>query len=189
MVWTDERGWMATREREGSVRLAVLGTGTHAVAAVVGGVALTAVGIGLFAAADTTSGEAEDIAYQAVALPPTPTPVPTATPEPTPTPEPGDEGATDEEPPGIDVSQFGTERPGGLVDGTLFDLLTGAGVDPQQAVCTGETLLSRVSQEELLAAGLATFSDEAIEPVVAAALDCGIDQGLIDAAVAAARGE
>ena len=94
----------------------------------------------------------------------------------------------EEEPAGIDVSQFGTDRPAGLVDGTLFDLLTGVGVDPQRAVCVGTTLLSRVSEADLLAAGLATFSDEALIPVLQAGTDCGVEQAQLDAAVAAARG-
>ncbi|MEM7286625.1 MAG: MMPL family transporter [Actinomycetota bacterium] len=184
MVWADERGWLATSEAPGSVRLAVATNGGHMVSGVIGGLILVAVGLGLLLAADTDSGEAQDASYEAVALPPTPTPVPTPTP--TPTPEP-DEG--EEPPPGIDVSQFGTERPAGLIDGTLFDLLVGVDVDPQQAVCTAETLLSRVSESDLLASGIATFSDEAIVPVVQAGLDCGLDQAQIDAAVAVARGE
>ena len=70
----------------------------------------------------------------------------------------------------------------------MFDLLTGTGVDPQLAVCTVETLLSRTTEAELLGAGLATFSDEAVEPVVTAGLDCGISQEDIDATLVVARG-
>ena len=73
--------------------------------------------------------------------------------------------------------------------GTLFDLLTGIGVDAQQAVCTAETLLSRVSEADLIASGLATFSDESIVPVLAAGTDCGLTQDQLDEAVAVARGE
>ena len=100
--------------------------------------AVAALAIGLFVSADESTGATEELAFTPVALP-------TPTPQPTPEPPPEPEG-------GIDVSQFGTDRPTGLIDGTLFDLLTGAGVDPQQAVCTGETLLSRTTEAELLAA-------------------------------------
>ena len=69
------------------------------------------------------------------------------------------------------------------------DFLTAEGVDPQAAVCTGTTLLERVSQEDLLASGLAEFGDEAVQPVIEAALDCGVAQEDIDATLATARGE
>ena len=180
MVWADERGWLATAEAPGSVKLAVPTNGGHMVSGVVGGLILIGVGVALFVAADTQSGEAQASSYEAVALPPTPTPVPTPTPTPTP--------VTEEEPPGIDVSQFGTERPGGLVAGALYDLLTGVGVDAQRAVCTGETLLSRTTEADLIASGLADFTDEALVPVLAAGADCGIDDAQLEAAVAVARG-
>ena len=66
--------------------------------------------------------------------------------------------------------------------------MTGVGIDPQSAVCTGETLLSRTTEADLLASGLATFSDESVVPVVQAALDCGVSQADIDAVLTAARG-
>lgn len=179
MVWADERNILATTQREGSVRLAASPEGRQMVGVVAAIVVLAGVSIALLASADTSTGAAEELAYEAVPLPPTPTPVPT----PTPTPAP-----VDEEAPGIDVTQFGSDRPAGLVDGVLFDLLTGQGVDPQAAVCTGETLLSRVPEADLLAAGIASFEDAAVEPVIAAALDCGIDQATIDATLDAARG-
>jgi hypothetical protein len=135
-------------------------------------------GIGLYAAAETSSGKAQELAFVAVPLP-TPTPAPTPTPEPEPS---GDGEAT-----AIDPTQFGTDRPAGLVGGILFDLLTGEGVDPQLAVCTAETLLSRTTEGDLIASGLATFSDESLVPVVAAGLDCGVTQEQIDATVATAR--
>ncbi len=181
LVWADDRGWLSVVPRPGAVWLAAPAEGPKLVAAGVGFVVLVGLGVGLLAAADTGSGEAEEAAFVPVALP-TPTPAPTPTPEPTP------EGEDDGDDGGVDPSQFGTDRPDGLVGGTLFDLMTGAGVDPQLAVCTAETLLSRNTEEDLLAAGLASFSDEAVVPVVEAALDCGVTQEEIDATLAAARG-
>ena len=185
MVWADERNLLETVTQDGSVRLAAAPEGWQMIGAVVGVIALGAISIGLFASADRESGEAEALAFEAVPLPPTPTPVPTPTPLPTPTPQPD---ATPE-PETIDLSPFGTERPAGLVDGLLFDFLTAEGVDPRAAVCTGTTLLERTTQEELLANGLAEFGDEAVEPVIEAALDCGVSQEDIDATLATARGE
>ena len=185
MVWADERDLLASEERPGSVRLAAAPSGRQLIGAIFGVVALGALSIGLFVSADSDSGEAGALAYEAVPLPPTPTPVPTPTPLPTATPAP------DAIPvPGtIDLSQFGTERPAGLVDGLLYDYLTAQGVDPQAAVCTGTTLLERISQEDLIASGLAEFGDEAVAPVIEAALDCGVAQEEIDATLATARGE
>lgn len=179
VTWADGRGWLAVAPQPGAVRLA-----THDPVSTMGAAAATVVlvaaSIGLYLAADTGGGESREVAFTAVELP-TPTPAPTPTPEPTPVAdEPADEA--------IDVTTFGTDRPGGIVGGVLFDLLTGAGADPQRAVCTAETLLDRVSEGDLLASGLATFSDEALVPVVAAAGDCGIDQATLDAAIATARG-
>ena len=71
----------------------------------------------------------------------------------------------------------------------LYDYLTAQGVDPQAAVCTGTTLLERIAQEDLIASGLAEFGDEAVAPVIEAALDCGVAQEEIDATLATARGE
>jgi uncharacterized protein len=178
LVWADGKGLLSIerRSQDEAVKLAARAQGPTFVAAAVGFVAVAALAVGLFVSADESTGATEELAFTPVALP-------TPTPEPTPEPEPeGDGGA-------IDVSQFGTDRPTGLIDGTLFDLLTGAGVDPQQAVCTGETLLSRTTEADLLASGIATFSEEAVVPVVQAGLDCGITQEQIDATLAAARGE
>ena len=85
-------------------------------------------------------------------------------------------------------ADYGTERPTGVVAGILFDLLTAEGVPANQAVCTSEVLLSRVSEADLLASGLASFTDESLVPVIAAGLDCQVPQELIDATIATARG-
>ncbi len=185
LVWADQRGWLGVTPAPGAVRLAAPAAGPQLVGTVVGIVALIGLGVGLLLAADTDSGEAEEAAFVPVALP-TPTPAPTPTPEPTPETTDGEGDGEGEG--GIDPSTFGTERPAGVVGGALFDFMTGAGVDPQLAVCTAETLLSRTTEEELLASGIASFSDEAVVPVVDAALDCGVTQEEIDATLAAARG-
>lgn len=110
--------------------------------------------------------------------------------------EPSDEGP----PPGptvtlpeterapVDPAGYGTDRPTGAVGGVLFDVLTAQGVAPNVAVCTAEVLASRVSDGDLIAAGIVELTDEALTPVIGAALDCGIPQATIDATVAAARG-
>ncbi len=45
-----------------------------------------------------------------------------------------------------------------------------------------------MSEADLLASGIATFSDEAVAPVVEAALDCQVSQEQIDTVLTAARG-
>jgi len=177
LVWADERGLLSIERRPAgqAAKLSAKPQGPGFIAAIVGFVAVAALAVGLYVSADESVGATEELAFAPVAIP-TPTPAPTPVPE----AEPDD---------AIDVGQFGTERPAGLIGGTLFDLLTGAGVDPQQAVCTGETLLSRTTEADLLASGIATFSEEAVVPVVQAGLDCGIPQDQIDATLAAARGE
>ncbi|WP_395152070.1 hypothetical protein, partial [Ilumatobacter sp.] len=91
--------------------------------------------------------------------------------------------------PAIDPSGFGTERPTTLVGGVLFDLLTRdeIALEPNVANCAIETLATRVSDDELLALGGATAEPAAVVPITQAALDCGIDQELIDVAIAIQR--
>ncbi|HXH57484.1 glycoside hydrolase family 43 protein [Iamia sp.] len=88
----------------------------------------------------------------------------------------------------VDPSTYGDERPTTGVGGVLFDLLTAQGVEPNRAVCAAEVLLTRTTEAELLAAGLVELTDEAVAPVIAAALDCGIAQDQVDATLQAARG-
>lgn len=143
-----------------------------------GAVVLVAVGLALFLSADTEEGNAATTEFTAVALPTTTTTTTTTT-----LPDP------DEPPEVIDVSQFGTDPPTDFVPSVLFGLLTGAGADPQRAVCTGSVLGDRVDLDALVTAlDPPNYPDEALVPVVQAALDCGIEQATIDAAVAAARG-
>jgi hypothetical protein len=135
---------------------------------VIGALVALALVVALLGSAESSDGETVSSDYVAVPLP---------TPEPTPTPEP------------IDLSQFGTERPEGLIGGLLYDILVGAGTDPQQAVCTAETLATQFTDEELIASGLGDFGDEALVPVIDAAHECGIDDETLEAAIALARGE
>ncbi len=170
LVWADEKGLLTTGDVDPvkSVVLSVRPTGTRAVAWVGALVVVGAAAVTLFATSEKTSGEVSTLAFASQ-------PLPTTT---TTTTEPVDTGA-------IDPSTFGTARPAGLIDGTLFDKLTDQGASPQQAVCAGTVVLQRVSQEELLALGIAQFTPESLEPVMQAALDCGIEQSVIDATVAA----
>ncbi len=206
LVWADEKGLLGTEERPGAVALAAR-TNQARIGAAVGAVAMAAVVIGLFAAADRESGVAEAAEYAAVPLPtttvpPPPPPPPTTAPPPTTEPPPATTLPEGVEPPPttaapattvptattIDVSQFGTDRPAGLIEGLLFDRLVAEGGDPQRAVCAGTTLLERFTQDELIASGLADFTDESLVPVLIAGRDCGIPEEILDATVATAQG-
>jgi hypothetical protein len=129
----------------------------------------------IYANADTSAGSSSPVAYAVTPLPTTTTTtLPPAT--------------TASARPVVDPSQFGTDRPLSAVGGVLFDRLTEQATAPNVAVCAVETLFSRVSEADLVAAGIATFSDDALAPVIQAALDCGIPRPIIDAAIAAQRG-
>jgi hypothetical protein len=186
-VWADEHGWLGTQEQKteptASLRLAAVIPGSQTVFAAVGAVALLAGAIGVYASAETSTGTADQVAYTPVALPTTTT---TTTAPPTTTTAAGGE-TTVPGGPLIDPSGFGTERPAGLIGGVLFDLLTGQGVAPNVANCAIETLASRVSDQDLIALGVATLEPAAVEPITQAALDCGIDKATIDAAIEVQR--
>jgi hypothetical protein len=185
-VWVDERGWLGTQEQgfdaAASVRLAAKIPGKQTVGAAIAVAALAAGVVAVYATADTSSGQSNQVAYAATPLPTTTTiaPAPTTTVAGT---EPGG--------PAIDPSTFGTDRPTSVVGGVLFDLLTGpeVGVAPNVANCAIETLATRVNDDELLALGAATAEPAAVVPITAAALDCGITQNEIDRAIAIQRGE
>ena len=171
LQWADAKGFLDTGENapEHAVVLASKPTGAR-LAVWIGSVAVVgAIVVGLFLAADSTSGDTTQINFQAQELPTTTTAA-------------EGEAAGDVD---TDPASYGTERPTDLVGGTLFDALTAQDAAPNAAVCTGEVLLSRVTQEELISLGIAEFTDEALEPVIQAAQDCGIDQETIDATVAA----
>ena len=178
LVWADGRGWLGI-ETHGSE------DGEHAVVLadrirpgfLVATVAVAIVAVALFLSADTEDGSASVGEFTPVALPTTTTTTTTLDPnvEPPPTEE-------------IDVTQFGTERPIGTLEGLLYDFLTQAGADPQRAVCSATILLERFTTDELVAGGIGEFSDEGVAPVVVAAQDCGIPDDQIDDAIAIARG-
>ena len=182
LVWADEKGYLGAGAKDGAVVLAETDRKT-VLSAGFGALALAALTVVLFASADRESGVAQAATFQAVALPTTTTT--TTEPPPTTTVAPGAEEVDDT----IDVSQFGTEPPAGIIGPVLFSALVDAGADPQAAVCSAETLLSRFTEEELIAGGIATFTEEAVKPLVTSSLDCGISQEVIDAALAAQRGE
>jgi len=190
LVWIDQKGLLGTQEQgidtAHSVRLAALLPGKQTIPAAVGVVALVAVAIGVYATADTSSGETEELAFAAVPLPTTTTTTTTTVAPPT-----TEAGEQVPDGPLIDPSTFGDERPTSVVGGVLFDLLTSpeVGVAPNVANCAIETLATRVSDEELLALGAATGEPAAVEVVAQAAVDCGITDNQIARAVASLRNE
>lgn len=103
----------------------------------------------------------------------------TTSPPPRPTP-------TTSPPAPVDPSTFGTERPTGLVTGVMFDLLITQGISAQQAVCTTSVLTSRISEGDLITAGIVDLDPDALAPVKRAALDCGIPRARLDKALVAA---
>ncbi len=180
-VYVDEKGWLGTQNPVAgpteSVRMAAAIPGPQTVGAAIGVVGFVAAGAVVYATADTDNGEASEVEFVAVPLPTT-----TTTTTIPPTTVPG------VEPDVLDPNDFGTERPESIVGGALFDLLTDEGVPANQANCTIETLNSRISDDDLLALGIITSEPEAVEFVVAAAQDCGIDDDTIAAALAAFAG-
>ena len=170
LVWADTKGWMAIEGRAGSVRLEAPPAGAQFLIALVAAAVIGVATAAIYANADTSSGSSQPVAYAATPLPTTTTTAPPTTTSPPTTTVAGVEPAA----PVVDPSQFGTGRPVSAVGGVLFDRLTEQGVAANVAVCTVETLFSRVSEADLLAAGIATFSDEALAPAIQAGLDCGI---------------
>lgn len=189
-VWIDEKGWLGTQEQGTepgrSVRLAAAFPGKQMVGAGIGAVLLIAAVAGVYATADTSNGEVDTVAYAYV--PATTTTTTTTTTEP---PPPVEDDETEDDESAIDPNDFGTDRPSSLVGGVLFDLLTSddIGVEANVAVCTIETLLSRISEADLLGLGAANASPESMEFVEPAALDCSVTQNQVDRAVATLRGE
>ncbi|MEZ5243485.1 MAG: MMPL family transporter [Acidimicrobiales bacterium] len=180
LVWADNKNWLGIDQTAQADEYAVVLADRPRPGLLVAGAAVLAIGVALFLSADSEEGNAAEIEYSAVALPTTTTT--TTTIDPTVEPPPQEE---------IDVTQFGTDRPGGFIDGALFDLLTNpdVGVDPQSAVCAATVLLERFTEDQLLNEfQVLTFTDEAVVPVVAAAQDCGIDDASIDTALTIARG-
>ena len=182
LQWADLKGLLDTGDYdpEAAVVLAAKPSGAR-LAVWVGSLVLAAGAVvWLYASADRSSADTAEFEFVAQELPTTTTT--TAAPAP-----PSDEGAAGGPGSGgsVDASTFGTERPSDPLTGLLFDALTAQGATPNQAVCTAETLLTRTTTDELVAQGIASFSEEALAPVVQAAQDCGVDQGVIDATIAA----
>lgn len=174
MVWADTHGLIGVEPSGGAVRLAARPRGVAAVVTSVAAVVLAVGVVAMVASSDVGSEEAVAATdgFTAVTLPPTTTSEPAST--------------VPEGP--VDPSTYGTDRPAGTLAGTLFDLMTANGVAANQAVCTAEVLLARVSEADLLAMGIASFEPAAVEPVAQAALDCGVPQETIDGVLAAVGG-
>jgi hypothetical protein len=186
-VWVDEKGWLGTQQQstpaEQSVRLAAVFPGPQTAGMAVGVVGFAAATVGVYAAADTSSGTAQAIEFAATPLPTTTTTTPPTTVPPSTVP-----GDTLPDGPLIDPGDFGTERPTSVLGGVLFDLLTGQGVPPNQANCAIETLDDRVGLDAVDTGAVLAGDAAAIAPINQAALDCGIDQATFDATLAAAAG-
>ena len=179
LVWADTRGWVGTEQSatEQSAHGVVLADRPRPTMAI-GAVVLLAVGLVLALGADREEGDAAAAEFAFVPLPTTTTTTTTTT-----LPDP------DDPPEEIDVSQFGTDQPTEFVPSVLWTLLTGAGADPQRAVCTGSILGDRVDLDALVVElNPPEYPDDALVPVIQAAEDCGIERDIIDAAITAARG-
>ena len=185
-VWVDERGWLGTRppvaSETQSVRLAAAFPSSQTVGAAVGVVGFAAAGGVVYATADTDSGTASEIEYVATPLPTTTTTTTTTLPPPT--------TVEGQEPTGplIDPEGFPTEPPTDAIGLALFDLLVDQEVPPNQANCVVETVDERVGLAQLVPLGILDLAPAAVDPVVQASLDCGVEQETIDAALAAFGG-
>ena len=187
-VWVDNRGWLGTQDEVAgpidSVRLAAAFPGPQALGAAVGAVGFVAAGGVVYATADTSTGEASEISFEATALPTTTTTTTIA-----PTTVPGDTvpGDTTPEGPVNNPDDFSPDRPADPLAGILWDTLTDQGVPGNQANCAIETIPGGL--ESVDTGAVLDGDDVAAEPVVQAALGCGIDQETVDATLAVLRGE
>lgn len=175
-VWVDEKGWLGTvppvAGPTDSVRLAAAMPSGQTVGAAIGAVGFVAGSAVVLATADTSTGEASTFGYEATPLPTTTTTTTTTVP---------DDSVPDDST--LDPADFGTERPTSLVGGIVFDQLTALGVPPNQANCAVESVEGGIDNIDT---GAVLAGDQAAAaPVIQAALDCGIEQETIDAALAA----
>ena len=76
----------------------------------------------------------------------------------------------------FDLSVYGTDRPEGVVGGAVFDAMTFLTYPEEMAVCTSETMLLSTTEDQLLADGIQTIEEAAVE----AALACGADEEAMD---------
>ena len=76
------------------------------------------------------------------------------------------------------------EKPAGLVAGTFYDALVGAGVDPGMARCAADDLVATTPEADLIGMGIASVPRPAeVDALLAAAGErCGITQEQLDAA-------
>jgi hydrophobe/amphiphile efflux-3 (HAE3) family protein len=186
-VWVDEQGWLGTQDPVAgpldSVRLAAGFPSGQTIGMAIGVVGFAIAGVVVYATADTSSGTASAIAYEATPLPTTTTTTPPTTVPPTTVP-----GAETPTGPLIDPTTFGTERPTSSLGGTLFDLLATQGIPPNQANCAIETLDGRIGLDNVDVGAILGGDTTALEPVYQAATDCGIDASVVDAALATVTG-
>jgi len=188
-VWVDERGWLGTQQPTAgttdAVRLAAAFPGPQTVGAAVGVVGFAVAGGVVYATADTANGEVDEVEFIATPLPTTTTTTTTTLPPPTTV-----EGQEPTEPDGplIDPEGFPTEPPTDAIGLALFDLLAAQDVPANQANCVVSTVDERVGLAQLVPLGILDLAPAAVEPVVQASLDCGVDQETVDAALAAFAG-
>jgi hydrophobe/amphiphile efflux-3 (HAE3) family protein len=149
---------------------------------VAAGVALVAAGAGIVVASSrgddevTRSVRHTEVAEAAAEIPATTTTVMAAPPASTAPAAPG--APADTLPPGL------PERPAGLVAGTFFDALTGAGVDPGVARCAADDLIATTPEADLLAMGIASVPrpPEVDALLTASATRCGVTPEQLSAA-------
>lgn len=175
--WLDVRGWFpASAPAPHRVELT-----PRRIGAAVGGAVLAIAAFVLIA--DSVQREEEEAAA-AVTVPANEAPA--TLPPPTTAPP---EGATTSTlvPTGETLPPGVPEKPEGLVAGTFFDTLVGAGVDPGVARCAADTLVGTTPEADLLAMGIAnTPRPEAVNQLLAsAALACGVPQETLDAIASA----
>ncbi|MGD9704471.1 MAG: RND family transporter [Acidimicrobiia bacterium] len=171
--WADERGWfpaaVATPHR--------LDLSRRRLVAAAGGVVLGAIAV--FLIADSVRTETAE-AVTAMTVPGTE--VPATLPPPTTAPPAGAATTVTLVVTGETLPPGPPEKPTGLVAGTFYDTLTGAGVDPGVARCAADTLVGTTPEADLLAMGIASSPrPEAVNDLIAAAaLACGVPQATLD---------
>ncbi|MDJ0770133.1 MAG: MMPL family transporter [Ilumatobacter sp.] len=211
MVWVDTKGWLGTESQEdpsAAVKLAAPLPGDQTVAAGVGLVAFVGAVGAVYASADTGTGESSEVAFAAVPLPTTTTTSTTTTtttttttvPAPTTTlgegeePPPSTESTaapetTEPAGPAIDPAGFPDTAPETTFGPALHDLLTAEGVAGNAAHCTIVTAFERFEGGEAALVPLLLASDPAaLDVVIQAGTDCGVDRTQLDAAIAAGTG-
>jgi hypothetical protein len=177
LVWADERGMLHVDEQRGkatSLRLAADLPSAATPYAAAGVLAFAGGVVATYVAADTSRGESVEVSYAAVGTTTTSTTTTTLAPGETTVP--------------IDPTSFPAERPATPIAGLLYDRLLEQGVDGSTANCAIATAYKTASEDQLIAMGLANANPEALAIVTKGALDCGVTQEVVDAAIAAQFG-